>query len=89
MPLAFVLVKARVGMESQAQAALQSLAGVAEVHCIFGDHDLLCRVEGPDFVDLGNIVTKGIHKSEVVASTHTMTVRPDVQLAMPPAAASA
>jgi DNA-binding Lrp family transcriptional regulator len=74
MAVAFVLVKARPGHERGVRDSLARLPGIVELHSIFGEHDLLAKVEAPDYDALGRLVSKQVRVQPGIEATHSLTV---------------
>ncbi len=61
MQTIFVMVKCRLGQSYRvADAAVQTLEQVSEVHSISGQYDLLIKCYLPDDTDVGHFVTAHI-----------------------------
>jgi DNA-binding Lrp family transcriptional regulator len=54
MPEAFVLFKTEPTHEREVYLALSSHEGVAEVHALYGEFDLLVRISSPNSKELSN-----------------------------------
>ena len=74
MALGFVLVQVEPSREQEVYKAMQGLDGLVEVHPLFGEHDLIAKVEAADLDTLGNIIVAGIRSIPGVSSTKTFTV---------------
>ena len=54
----FMLVSGAPGSERDVRLALWDLDGVVEVHSLFGEHDMLVRIESDDFVAFREVVSE-------------------------------
>jgi len=70
--LAFVLVEVPAKKSREVADFLLGLEGVHEAHAIFGDYDIIAKVEAPDARALGELVMKHIQGHPEVAGTKTM-----------------
>ena len=52
---------------------MQSSDGIVELHPLFGEYDLIAKVEAPDFDTLGHVVGTKIRSNEGVVNTKTLT----------------
>ena len=72
MQTIFVNVKCRLGEAYQvADAAVQEIEEVSEVHSTSGQYDLLIKCYLPDGSDIGHFVTERIQRLPGVADTFT------------------
>ncbi|MCD6510976.1 MAG: Lrp/AsnC ligand binding domain-containing protein [Thaumarchaeota archaeon] len=74
MPTAFVLINCDLGMEKDIVKELKKIAGVKEVHEIYGVYDIIAKLEAEDMRMLREAVMGRIRKINGVRSTLTMTV---------------
>jgi DNA-binding Lrp family transcriptional regulator len=73
MQTIFVFVKCALGRAYEvADAAVQTIEQVSEVHSISGQHDLLMKFHLDDDVDIGRFVTSRVQTLEGVADTFTL-----------------
>jgi DNA-binding Lrp family transcriptional regulator len=73
MKTIFVFVKCELGRAYEvADAAVQSLEAVSEVHSISGQHDLLLKCYLPDEQDIGHFVTEQVQTLAGVKDTFTL-----------------
>ena len=52
---------------------LKELPDIIELHPLFGEYDLIAKLETEDFNELGKIVVDGIRSIEGVIDTKTLT----------------
>lgn len=73
MAIGFVLISAAPGKENQVFEALRKVPEVVELHPLFGEYDLIAKVEATDFDALGHIVVQRIRVVDGVTETKTLT----------------
>jgi DNA-binding Lrp family transcriptional regulator len=70
----FVLIKCDLGKAYDvADACVQSIEQVSEVHSVSGQYDLLVKCYLDDEADIGHFVTSQIQKLPGIRDTFTMT----------------
>ena len=74
MALGFVLIQVEPTREHEVYKALQGVAGLVEVYPLFGENDLIAKVEATDLDGLGHVIVAGIRSIPGVSSTKTFTV---------------
>jgi DNA-binding Lrp family transcriptional regulator len=73
MQTIFVMVKCQLGRAYEvADAAVQSIDAVSEVHSISGQYDLLMKVYLDDGADIGRFVTGQVQTLDGVKDTFTI-----------------
>ena len=65
MPDAFVLFKTEPTYERDVYLSLSEHAGVAEVHALYGEFDLLVRISSADSKSLSRLLMESFRKSGV------------------------
>jgi len=73
MPVGFVLISTAPAKEHQVYNELLKIKEVVELHPLFGEYDLIAKVEAKDLEDLGKIVVEKIRPIDGVADTKTLT----------------
>lgn len=73
MAVGFVLVSAAPGKEHDVYSGLLKVSEITELHPLFGEYDLIAKVEAPDFDALGKVVVDKIRSVEGVVDTKTLT----------------
>lgn len=72
MATGFVLITAEPGNERDVFQEVIKMEEVKDVHLLFGEYDLIARVEAEDYDLLGEIVVQKIRAIPGVASTKTL-----------------
>ncbi len=73
MAVGFVLISADTGMEHDVYNDLLDVPEIMELHPLFGEYDLIGKVEASDFDTLGNVIVSSIRTIEGVTDTKTLT----------------
>lgn len=73
MSIAFVLVSTVPGKEIEVYNKISGIKYVVEVHPLFGEYDLIVKIDASDFSELGKIVIEKIRTIEGVIDTKTLT----------------
>ncbi len=73
MAIGFVLITIAPTQEHDVYTKLSKVAEVVELHPLFGEYDLLAKIEGDDFESLGIIVVNKIRSIEGILDTKTLT----------------
>ena len=73
MAIGFVLITAATAHEHKVYNTLLKLSEIVELHPLFGEYDLIAKIEAEDFDQLGNIVVNKIRTIEGVIDTKTLT----------------
>ena len=71
MAVGFILIKTEPSKEQQVYEALSEVDDIVELHPLFGEYDLIAKVETGDFYDLGQVVVQKIRTLEGVIDTPT------------------
>ena len=71
MAIGFILIKTEPSKEQQVYEALGGGEESVELHPLFGEYDLIAKVETGDFYDLGQVVVQKIRTVEGVIDTQT------------------
>jgi len=70
--MGFVLITTATGKESKVLEQLRLLPELGEVHQLFGQFDMIARLETKDFDELCDIVTDRIRTIPGVTGTRTL-----------------
>lgn len=73
MPIGFVLIKSALMHEHEVYNKLLGTKEILEIHPLFGDYDLIAKIEAKEFEDLGKIVVDKIRSIGGVIDTKTLT----------------
>jgi len=74
MQTIFVMVKCELGRAYDvADALVQDLEQVSEVHSVSGKYDLLVKCYLPDTQDIGHFVTQSVQRLPGIRDTFTLT----------------
>lgn len=73
MAIGFVLIKAAPAHEHEVYDKLSNIPEIVELHALFGEYDVIAKIEADDFEKLGNIVVNKIRSIEGVIDTKTLT----------------
>ena len=74
MVKAYVLIKAKVGMEDSVLREVLSLSVTDEAHKVFGPYDIVAEVRGRDMETLVEIITVKVRKIEGIEDTQSILV---------------
>ena len=74
MAIGFVLMTVAPALEREVYNKLSKVPEIIELHPLFGEYDLIAKIEAEDFENLGSIVVNNIRKIEGVVETMTLTV---------------
>jgi DNA-binding Lrp family transcriptional regulator len=73
MAIGFVLISAAPAREHDVYDKLAKVPEIIELHPLFGEYDLIAKVDAEDFEKLGSIVVNKIRSIEGVINTKTLT----------------
>lgn len=73
MVVGFVLISTAPGKEHDVYNRLKEVPEIVEIHPLFGEYDLIAKIEVKDFNLLGKIVVEKIRTIEGVVDTKTLT----------------
>ena len=73
MAIGFVLITAAPAHEHEVYNKLSKVPEVVEIHSLFGEFDIIAKIEADDFESLGNIVVNKIRTIEGIIDTKTLT----------------
>jgi len=73
MLIGFVLIKAAPKLEHEVYNKLSKFDQIIELNPLFGEYDLIAKIEGDDFEKLGEITINIIRKVKGVIDTKTLT----------------
>lgn len=73
MSIAFVLVSTVPGKEHEVYNKISKVKYVVEIHPLFGEYDLIVKIDAKDYSELGKTVIENIRTIEGVIDTKTLT----------------
>lgn len=73
MVIGFVLIKAAPSLEYEAYNNLLKVPEILELHPLFGEYDLIAKIEAEDFKKLGDMITDKIKSVKGIINTKTLT----------------
>lgn len=68
----FVLIKTICCKEHEVEIKLRDINEISESHLLFGEYDLIVKLEAEDFDELGQMVVDKIRSIEGVLDTKTL-----------------
>ena len=74
MAIAFVLINAELGAETELVNQLKAIEYVKYVYVLYGAYDIVVKIEAPDSATLKKTISNNIRQLKNVRSTLTMTV---------------
>jgi DNA-binding Lrp family transcriptional regulator len=72
MVIGFVLISTIAGKEHDVYASLIDMKEIIELHPLFGEYDIIAKIETENFDDLGKIVVENIRTINGVLNTKTL-----------------
>ena len=72
MVIGFILIKAAPTHEHEVYNDLIKVPEIVELHALFGEYDVIAKIEAEDYEKLGNIVVNKIRVIEGVIDTKTL-----------------
>jgi len=73
MPIGFVLIKAAPALEHEVYIKISKASQIIELNPLFGEYDLIAKIEAETFEKLGEIVISKIRSVKGVIDTKTLT----------------
>ena len=73
MAIGYVLINTAPAHEHEVYTKLSKIPEIVELHPLFGEFDLIAKVEPEDFEKLGELVVKKIRSIKGVIDTKTLT----------------
>jgi DNA-binding Lrp family transcriptional regulator len=73
MSIGFILIKAAPALEHEVYNNLSKIQAILELQPLFGEYDLIAKIEAEDFEKLGEIVINNIRSVKGVIDTKTLT----------------
>jgi len=73
MSIGFVLIKAAPALEHEVYTKILKVPQIIELHPLFGEYDLIAKIDAKNFEKLGEIVINNIRSVKGVIDTKTLT----------------
>jgi len=73
MAVGFVLINTAPAREHDVYNTLRGMEKVIEVHPLFGEYDLIAKIEAKDYNELGKVVVNTMRTIPGVTNTRTLT----------------
>jgi len=73
MVTGFVLIRTAPTKEREVYSELLKVKGIVELHPLFGEYDLIAKVEAEDINTIGRVVVDRIRAVKGVIETKTLT----------------
>jgi len=73
MSIGFILIKAAPALEHEVYNKLLKVQQTIELYPLFGEYDLIAKIEAEDFNKLGEIVIDKIRPIKGILDTKTLT----------------
>ena len=73
MSIGFILIKAAPALEHEVYTKLSKIQEIIDLQPLFGEYDLIAKIEAEDFEKLGEIVINNIRSIKGVIDTKTLT----------------
>ena len=73
MAIGFVLINVAPGHEKKVFDSMIKWDEIQELHPLFGDYDLIAKIQPPDYESLSDIVVNKIRVIKGVTETKTLT----------------
>ncbi|MGA1820123.1 MAG: Lrp/AsnC ligand binding domain-containing protein [Thermoplasmatota archaeon] len=73
MVLGYVLISTRTGVEKTVFEKIQKLPEIIEMYPLFGEYDIIAKVEAKNYNEIGRIVIYKIRSIDGVLDTKTLT----------------
>ncbi len=74
MAIAFVLINTKPTVEQIVYTRLSNVPEIIELYQLFGEYDLIAKIEAVDFEKLGEIVISKIRAIDGVSNTKTLAI---------------
>lgn len=73
MAVGFVLISTAPQKEHDVYNQLLDVGEIVELHPLFGEFDLIAKIEAADFDTLGHVIVSNIRNIEGIVDTKTLT----------------
>lgn len=72
MEIGFSLITAASGKEKAVEKSVSEIQEVIELHPLFGEYDLIAKIQNDDFDSIGDIVINKIRPNKGIIDTKTL-----------------
>jgi DNA-binding Lrp family transcriptional regulator len=73
MAIGFVLISTAPAKEREVYKELMKISDIVELHPLFGEYDMIAKIEADTFDKLGKIIVERIRSIRGVVDTKTLT----------------
>jgi len=73
MAIGFILINVAPAHEHEVYNKLSKIPQIVELHPLFGEYDLIAKIDANDFEELGTIIVNKIRSITGVLDTKTLT----------------
>ena len=73
MVIGFILISTAPAKEQEVYRDLMNVPEIVELHPLFGEYDLISKIETRDFNELGKVVVEKVRTISGVIDTKTLT----------------
>jgi DNA-binding Lrp family transcriptional regulator len=73
MAIGFILISTAPAHEHEVYNKLSKVKEITELHPLFGEYDIIAKIEAGDFEKLGKIIVEKIRSINGVIDTKTLT----------------
>jgi len=73
MSIGFVLINIAPTYENEVYKKLSKVPDIIEIHTLFGEYDIITKIEAENFEKLGQIIVNNIRSIKGVIDTKTLT----------------
>ncbi len=73
MVIAYVLINTKPGEEERVSEAISKIDGMVEIYTLFGEYDMIVKIESKDYSGIESIVIRKIRNIKGVIDTKTLT----------------
>ena len=73
MVIGFILISTAPAKEQEVYRDLMNVSEIVELHPLFGEYDLIAKIETKDFNELGKVVIEKVRIIPGVIDTKTLT----------------
>jgi len=73
MAIGFILINVAPAHEHEVYNKLSKIPQIVELHPLFGEYDLIAKIDANDFEELGTIIVNKIRSITGILDTKTLT----------------